>query len=159
MQRNTYVAHCDVGRGVFAARDFAPGERILVFRGPNHGPDDPLHFSPEGANLLQVGLQRYIYPRPNGLFVNHSCEPNAGLRGPTTLVALQALHVGDEIRFDYSTSMSGDRWTMECCCGSSMCRGLVEEFDLLPADVRERYIAWGIVPIFVTGRTSRPVTV
>lgn len=155
MQQSTYVAQCDVGRGVFAARPFVRGERILSFRGPSFTAHDPLHFTPEGANLLQVAPLRYIYPRPKAVYVNHSCNPNAGLRGTVTLVALRDIAAGEEIRFDYSTTMDENLWTMECRCGEPCCRGIVGDFRDLPVEVRARYIEMGIVPDFISGVRRR----
>jgi hypothetical protein len=150
MPPKTYVALCDVGRGVFAARNIARGERILVFRGRPVAAGDPIHYTPEGANLLQIDSLRYIYPRPRAVFVNHSCNPNAGVRGGVNLVALRDIATGEEIRFDYSTTMDEDLWTMECRCGDARCRAVVRDFKYLPARVRGRYLAMGIVPGFVS---------
>jgi len=149
MHAKIYVAQCDVGKGVFAAQRFRAGERILRFVGPKVDHNDPINYSAEGANLLQVGHDAYILPRPKGLFVNHSCRPNAGLHGTRTLVALQDIEPGEEIRFDYSTTMDEDYWTMECMCRHPECRGVVRDFRYLPEPLREHYVALRIVPAFV----------
>lgn len=155
MSSGIYVAQCDVGKGVFAARPFAPGEYILRFAGPRTDSRDPIHYTPQGANLLQVGTTAYILPRPRGLYVNHSCEPNAGLRGTRTLVAVRHIAVGEEIRFDYSTTMAEDLWTMECMCHAESCRRVIRDFHLLPETQQSQYLALGIVPRFVRKEISR----
>lgn len=154
MAPNVYVANCDVGRGVFAAKSFEPGERILGFRG--HGVDhlDPIHLAAEAGNLLQIGSHRYIYPRPRGLFVNHSCNPNSGLRGTVTLVALRRIEPREEIRFDYSTTMDDGRWIMECRCREANCRAFVRDFHDLPVELQIRYIEMNIVPCFIAWQWS-----
>jgi hypothetical protein len=149
MHAKLIVASCDVGKGVFAAQRFHPGERILRFAGPRTDRNDPIHSSAQGANLLQVGGDSYILPRPKGLFVNHSCSPNAGMRGTRTLIAIRPIEAGEEIRFDYSTTMDEDLWTMECMCGHEECRHIVRDFKRLPDRVRDRYVMMGIVPAFV----------
>lgn len=144
---------------MFARRHYAPGERLLRFSGPLTDRADPIHASPEGANLLQVGGDRYIYPRPIGLFVNHSCRPNAGLRGTRGLFAICDIKAGEEVRFDYSTTMDEDLWTMVCACGHGSCRGVVADFRTLPEGLREHYLKMGVVPRFVikglTGNRTR----
>lgn len=149
MPRPTFLAACDVGIGVFAARRFKKGERILAFRGRPIDRQDPIHRTPEGSNLLQVGADRYVYPRPNGLFVNHSCNPNAGMRGAVTLVALRNIARGEEIRFDYSTTMDENFWTMPCRCGDPCCRQIIQDFRLLPPELQQQYVAMRIVPDFI----------
>lgn len=134
---------------MFANRRYAPGEHLLRFSGPLTDRTDPIHDTPEGANLLQVGEDRYIYPRPIGLFVNHSCRPNAGLRGTRGLYAIRDIEADEEIRFDYSTTMDEDLWTMECSCGHSNCRGVISDFRTLPVSLREHYMELGIVPRFI----------
>ena len=146
------VAECDVGRGVFATRAYRPGDHILAFVGEKFDRSHSIHHTPQGANLLQVGPTSYILPRPVGLYVNHSCNPNAGLKGTRTLIAIRDIAEGEEVRFDYSTNMDEDLWTMPCACKEAECRGVIGDFRLLPADVRARYLALGIVPGFVARR-------
>lgn len=61
-------------------------------------------------------------------YVNHSCEPNARLvvsenTPEVAFVATRAIHEGEHLSFDYSTS----EWDMDekfdCRCGSAQCRG------------------------------------
>lgn len=152
MSSAVVIGPCDVGRGVFAARDLAPGETILTFRGPRVERDDPIHASPLGANLLQTGRRTYIMPSPPAVLVNHSCDPNAGLVRNRTLVALAPIPRGREIRFDYSTTMDDGLWSLECRCGSTLCRGLVTDFHQLPGEVKERYLSLGVVQGFIARR-------
>ena len=86
---------------------------------------------------LQVGIDRYLYLDEPGRLVNHSCSPNAAVVSDITLVAIRLIVAGEEIRFDYSTTI-GDGWTMACRCGSPECRGLVVAFQLLPEPLRRR---------------------
>ncbi len=152
MDTELMVAACDVGRGVFAARAYRRGEVILRFVGKAYDRSHPIHVTPKGANLLQVGTESYILPVGVGLYVNHSCKPNAGLSGTDVLVAIQDIALGEEIRFDYSTNMDEDLWTMPCACGARGCRGLVRDFKYLPEPLRRRYLALGIVPDFIAER-------
>lgn len=151
MNRDVVVRECELGRGLFAARSFAPGELILRFTGRRYGRDDPIHQTETGANLLQTGWRTYILLDPPGVYANHSCRPNAGVVHNRMLAAIEPIAEGQEIRFDYSTTMAENFWTMPCRCGAPGCRATVTDFRLLPAAVRERYLRLGIVQGFIAG--------
>ena len=72
--------------------------------------------------------------------VNHSCSPNAGLRSNRILVALRNIGCGEEICYDYSTTMSEGRWTMQCRCGHLNCRSTVGDFHDLPTPRQQHYL-------------------
>jgi hypothetical protein len=102
------------------------------------------------ANAYQIDDDLYIYPmHPEGRFMNHSCDPNAGLREDREMVALREILPGEEVMFDYSTTMSEDHWTMPCLCGAAGCRGLVGDFHELPKGVQQRYLRLGVVQRFI----------
>lgn len=151
------VRPCTLGRGLFALRAYAPGEVIVKFKGRRVDRGDPLHFEMVGANLLQTGRRTYILPEPPAVFANHSCNPNAGIRHNRDLVAIEPIAPGDEICFDYSTTMDEEYWTMPCACGAPNCRGVVRDFDQLPEDVRRRYLKLGVVQGFIARRFRRQV--
>jgi len=150
--RSLRVADCPLGRGLFAVDGFRENERILVLKGPRYGREDPIHETEEGANLLQTGRRSYILLRELGVFANHSCDPNAGIRSNRHLVAIRDIAAGEEIRFDYSTTMDEDFWTMDCCCGSQSCRGLIRDFHTLPPALRQRYLDLDVVQGFIARR-------
>ena len=89
MNRKIYIAKSTTGLGIFAQRQFTPGDHILSFSGRKVDRHDPIHFTEEGANLLQTGKQTYILPNPPGIYVNHSCNPNAGIHKGRRLIALK----------------------------------------------------------------------
>ena len=53
---------------------------------------------------------------------------------------------GEQILFDYSTTMDEDNFEFECLCGSPKCRGRIRDFKHLPMVLRRRYNELGIVP-------------
>jgi hypothetical protein len=140
------------GQGLFAGRAYLPGELILHLAGPPYRRDDPIHGTPAGANLLQTGRRSYIMLGPPGVFANHSCDPNAGITGNRRLVAIRPIGPGEEIRFDYSTTMDEDYWTLPCSCGAATCRGVVRDFRDLPPETRRRYLELGVVQRFIARR-------
>lgn len=138
------------GTGVFAARRFRPGELILSFAEgrPEVVPYLTTIVGAREGFYLQVGADKYILPRPPSLYVNHCCDPNAGVRDLTQLVALGGIEAGEEITFDYSTSMAEDGWEMDCACGSAACRGRVRDFKHLLAGRQNFYMRRGLVGAF-----------
>jgi hypothetical protein len=144
------IGECDVGRGLFATRAIAQDEVILRFEGPIVCLADVRAKGPLAANALQIGVDRYLDLSEPGRLVNHSCEPNAGVRDDQMLVVLRAIADGEEIRFDYSTTI-GDFWSMRCRCGAPTCRSVIAAFASLPVDLRSRYAGLGIVQRFLLG--------
>lgn len=144
-----YVAACNVGRGLFAARPFSPNEHILTFHGPRISADDPLNHSDEQSNLIQIGPREYLLPDPPGIFANHSCRPNAGLFQDTMLIAITPIEQDEEIRFDYSTCMDEDNWTMPCACGHPECRELITDFKNLDPTLQAWFLERNLVQTFI----------
>ena len=103
---------------------------------------------------LQIGRGVYVDLEEPGCFANHSCEPNAGIVGGV-LIAIQSIAAGSEVRYDYSTTMDEDYWTMPCRCGVSECRGVITDFKDLPRVVRERYLTLGVVQPFIAEQYRR----
>lgn len=124
-----FIADCELGRGLFAARAFAAGETILRFTGPLINLAQSIAKGETEGNPLQVGPLDYIDLEPPGVFGNHSCEPNAGIRDDVVLVALRPLVAGEEIRFDYSTTM----WEDVASGGAGACPAAVEQARAVPS--------------------------
>jgi hypothetical protein len=144
-----HIRTCAVGLGVFASRDLAPGEIILAIEGPIIDFAETKRRGPRECMAIQIGPDRYIDTQPPGVFVNHSCEPNAGIRQNQNLVALRKIRQRQEIRYDYSTTMEEDSFAMQCLCGAPTCREWVRDFSTLPQPLRERYLAQGLVMDFI----------
>jgi hypothetical protein len=153
---NVRIGKCRHGLGLFAASAFAPKEIILIFNGKFISFREMLAKGELEANALQIDANLYLDLTPPGLYANHSCSPNAGIVNDRTLIALQPIKAGEEITYDYSTTMWEDNWTMACSCGSSNCRKLVTDFPLLPRLVQQRYLRLGIVQRFIRRRLSQP---
>ena len=144
-----HIRTCEVGLGVFASRDLMPGETILAPEGPIIDFAETKRRGPRECMAIQIGFDRYIDTQAPGVFVNHSCEPNAGIRQNQNLVALREIRQGQEIRYDYSTTMEEDSFAMQCRCGAPTCREWVRDFSTLPRALRERYLAQGMVMDFI----------
>jgi hypothetical protein len=144
-----------IGRGVFAARGFQPGEAILRLAGPVLDPAEVLALGPDRAYALQIGAREFLDLMTPGRYLNHSCDPNAGILNDRVIIALRAIARGEEVRFDYSTAMHRDHWTMECHCGGPLCRRVVLDFHHLPPITQNRYLQLGIVQRFIVDEVRR----
>jgi hypothetical protein len=144
-----YVAKCALGRGVFADRDFQEGEFLFRFTGPVISLVQAINKGDAEGNALQIGPTTYIDLETPGVFANHSCEPNAGVRDLVSGYALRPISRGEEILYDYSTTMSEQRWSMRCRCGVPSCRGMIGDFHDLPSELQRRYLSMGIVQPFI----------
>jgi len=101
-----------------------------------------------------IGQDLYVDTQPPGVWVNHSCDPNSGITADRQLIAIRPVRDGEEVCFDYSTTMEEASFTMECLCGSPACRQVVRDFSTLPKDLRLRYVAQGIVMSFILRRAT-----
>jgi len=154
--KKVFVAECRLGRGLFAAVSLKRGEIILTFAGRVLSLREVMG-RPDSFNMLQIGPGEYLELESPGLYGNHSCEPNAGLQDSTTLVAIRDILEGEEIQYDYSTTMSEDLETMECRCCTRKCRGVVRDFQHLPPEVRHHYLSLGLVPDFILDEQTVPL--
>ena len=137
------------GFGVFAARRIEKDEVIFQFTGPELSFEEIADFS----HAIQCDFDRFICAS-GGVddYVNHSCNPNCGLRSTSTrgleLFALEPIDVDAELSFDYSTCMElEDPWPT-CLCGSPRCRGKVTAFRDLEVALRQSYRDRGALPLF-----------
>jgi hypothetical protein len=77
--------------------------------------------------------------REPGDSINHSCEPNCGMRNATTIVAMRDIAVGEELTFDYAMSDASDYDEFDCNCRTSLCRGRVRADDWQLETLRHKY--------------------
>jgi hypothetical protein len=130
------------GRGVYARVRISRGEILVVFGG-DVVPGEVLAELGSAARrfTLQVDEDAYLVSTRIGPadWVNHSCDPNAGVQGQITLVALREIEPGEEICFDYAMSDGTCYDEFDCQCGSSRCRGRVTGDDWRLPELRDRY--------------------
>ena len=72
------------------------------------------------------------------LFINHSCDPNCGLVGIGTGVAMRDIAQDEEISFDYAM-LDNEAYDFPCHCGSTKCRGHFTGFDWKKPELQRRY--------------------
>ncbi|NJD19234.1 MAG: SET domain-containing protein [Gemmatimonadetes bacterium] len=129
-------------RCVTASEDIRSGEIILVLTGRRVRRPD--------LYSVQIGPRTHI-AAPEGIpwdesvaeygwrFLNHSCEPNARLRG-VELVAREDIPEGGEITFDYNTPEWDMSHPFTCLCGTPSCVGTVRGYRWLDTATRVRLL-------------------
>ncbi|MDT4989554.1 MAG: uncharacterized protein QOI74_3648 [Micromonosporaceae bacterium] len=108
------------GRGVFAARSFTVGERVIAARTTG--------VSRERTRLsFQTDWDRHVDLDEPVQLVNHSCVPNTAVadnaHGGYDLVAIRPIAVGEELGWDYESTEYEIVGMDQCLCGASACRG------------------------------------
>jgi uncharacterized protein len=130
------------GRGVYASAAIRRGELLVVFAGSAVGASEiPQLAADQRRLLLQVEEELYLLSEVEGWadWVNHCCEPNAGLRGQVSLVAMRDIEAGEEICYDYAMSDGSGYDDFDCCCGAVSCRHRVTGEDWMKEDLWDRY--------------------
>lgn len=72
-------------------------------------------------------------------FINHSCDPNAGMSGQIVLVAMRDIGAFEEITFDYAMTDGDPYDEFTCACGTPLCRGRVTGDDWRLPELWRRY--------------------
>lgn len=72
------------------------------------------------------------------LFLNHSCDPNCGVRGEITFVAIRYIGPGEELVCDYAM-IDNESYKFMCSCGSQCCRGEITGYDWKLKHLQKKY--------------------
>jgi len=72
-------------------------------------------------------------------YFNHSCAPNAGMRGQIVLVAMRHIRAGEEITYDYAMTDDDPDDYLQCHCGSRACRGVIRGSDWKKPQLQKKY--------------------
>ncbi len=137
------ISHSKIeGLGVFAVRDIQKGHIAFILKGKLVG------FYPKTRrdaimkpNIIGVAKNLWIDPYAPAKYINHSCDPNLGMRGKVLFVALRDIARGEEVTFDYSIS-EDSLWEMKCHCGAKNCRGIIRGIRHLPKAVYNKYLPY-----------------
>jgi hypothetical protein len=137
------------GRGLFATADIAKGEIVAVKGG--HIVDRKSlreRITPVlGPVEIQIDDNLFIAPLTNEerelsmLYLNHSCDPNLGMRGEITFIAIRDIRAGQELTHDWAMT-DDDDYSVECNCGAPVCRKTLTGKDWQRVDLQKRYAGY-----------------
>jgi uncharacterized protein len=132
------------GRGVFAKKRIKKGEVIAEVDGKIYelGPDEnelpnkpPLYVM---DHAVQFADYKWRLSKGIAKYINHSCEPNCGIRKLFKIVAMRTIEPGEEITWDYDMA-ENSLWFMRCKCHTKSCRKWIRGYDYLPTKFRRKY--------------------
>ncbi|MGE4130427.1 MAG: SET domain-containing protein [Bdellovibrionales bacterium] len=126
------------GRAVFATGLIKKGEHVASFDGPIYHEDDEW---PPGIDnhVIQIGPHSWRDSKGLARNINHSCDPNCGVKGRFNIVAMRDIQPGEQITWDYEMTEKSWWWRLRCQCGSSDCRKWIGNYARMPKPIRARY--------------------
>ncbi len=134
------------GRGLFARVPIGAGEIVAVKGGVILDRAAWLRIREEISPAeIQIEDDLFIGPasgedvEANLLCLNHSCEPNVGVRGQVTFVALRPIEPDEELTIDYAMIDGDPEERMDCSCGTPSCRGVITGDDWRRPELQRRY--------------------
>jgi uncharacterized protein len=137
------------GRGLFATTNISRDE-VVVVKGGHIVSKEVLNEKVTavlGSVEVQVDDELFITPvtmdERDGsmIYSNHSCDPNLGIRGEITFIALRDIKAGEELTHDWAMTDNDDS-SIQCHCGEVNCRGTVTGQDWRRPELQERYAGY-----------------
>ena len=127
------------GKSVFAIKNINKGELIAEWDGPIYD----YEYSGWNKELQDhvIQFERRKWRDSNGIarYINHSCEPNCGIKDLFKIVAMRDIEANEEITWDYEMTEDNDKWRMKCDCGSKNCRKSIGAYRNMPQEIRDKY--------------------
>ena len=129
--------------GMFAIAKIKKGE-IVYIKGGHVLHRDELFTSGTINSYLPISDEYFVgaisaeEEKDVKLYNNHSCNPNCGMRGEITFVAIRDIEVGEELTVDYAF-IDNEDYSFECHCGSDNCRHTITGYDWKIKELQEKY--------------------
>ena len=131
------------GSGGFAISKISKGEIVASFGGNVINQSELTNYSADRVSRsLQLNIDTYLLSGAvpeAGDMINHSCEPNCGMAGTSSVQALIDIEIGEELSFDYAMSDSSQYDEFNCACGKDKCREKITGMDWQKKDLQAKY--------------------
>jgi SET domain-containing protein len=133
------------GHGLFARRAIRKGE-IVAIKGGHVLNERALAAVKSKIAYAYIQIDDGFYlgavkpsevPR-NKIWLNHSCQPNVGIRGQSAFVAMRHVKAGEELTYDWAMEENSEALT-RCTCGRPRCRGVLTGEDWRKPELQRRY--------------------
>lgn len=138
------IGNTHTGKGLIAQETIEKDERIAVFDGEVYFAEKE-SLLPEIAAHTACPFHKYWYrdgkPDSYARLINHSCEPNCGIKNLFEVVAMRTIQPGEEVTLDYGMICNSDWENPEgkCLCHSPHCRGKILPYRQLPQSIKDGY--------------------
>lgn len=131
-------------KGLIAVKNMRKGENIFTVEGVKIKflINNQRQAAKAGLNWIGWDKNEWIDPVSYGLYINHSCMPNAGIAGRKKVVAIKNIRSGEEVTMDYSLSEADIFWNFRCNCRSGNCRKHVRSIQFLPLDIYKKNLRY-----------------
>ena len=127
------------GKGVFAKLKIRKGELVASFDGRVLGWNAPWTYY-QLTHAVQFAPRKWRLSKGSATKLNHSCEPNCGIKNLFDVVAMRDIKIGEELTWDYEMIEDNESgWQMRCKCGTKSCRKLIGAYRNMPQSVRTKY--------------------
>ncbi|OGY44634.1 MAG: hypothetical protein A2729_03575 [Candidatus Buchananbacteria bacterium RIFCSPHIGHO2_01_FULL_39_14] len=135
------------GAGLFAIEKISQNEPIFAIEGNlRHDAYTKEEALTEFVNDLNIAPGIWITPHDTNpwRYVNHSCNPNIGLKQINTTfiaIALCNIKAEEELTIDYSITENNPYWQLQesCACQTQNCRKIIRAASTLPPALFEKY--------------------
>jgi SET domain-containing protein len=131
------------GSGSFAVSKIAKGEIVASFGGFVVDSSQLANYPEDRVSRsLQLNKNTYLLSGKNpesGDMINHSCDPNCGISGTSSVQSLRDIEIGEELTFDYAMSDSSQYDEFDCACGKESCRGKITGSDWKSDELQAKY--------------------
>ena len=131
------------GSGSFAISKISKGEIVASFGGNVINQSELTNYSTDRVSRsLQLNSDTYLLSGDvpeAGDMINHSCEPNCGIAGTSSVQTLRDIEIGEELTFDYAMSDSSQYDEFTCACGKDKCREKITGMDWQKKDLQAKY--------------------
>lgn len=131
------------GKGIFTKEPIRKGEAVYI-KGGHILTRDELFSSGVINSYLPIsddyllGATTVDEEDAIKLYQNHSCNPNVGVHGEITFVAMRDIAVDEELTIDYAF-VDDEDYSFECTCGAKNCRKTITGRDWKNKDLQDRY--------------------
>ena len=121
------------GSGSFVVSKISKGEMVASFGGNViHQYELAKYSADRVSRSLQLNEDTYLLSGNTpeaGDMINHSCEPNCGISGTSSVQALRDIEIDEELTFDYAMSDSSQYDEFICACEKEKCREKITGMD------------------------------
>lgn len=136
----------DYGKGLFAISNIKKGTLVAALGGHVYPLSEEKNLPKEiRDNGLQINDDLALgiistKETEDAIYFNHSCDPNIGIKGQVFMIAMRNILKDEQTTFDYAMTLGGgEKYTMQCLCGSKKCRKKITNNDWKIPFLQKKY--------------------